>query len=96
MRDTVKFTSGGDAVGPEYHGYINAEDSQTGRILGQVTYSYYQGENYIRYIEVRADCKRRGIGTALIDRLREDGGAIGMVGNFATDEGIAFIKSVMA
>lgn len=90
----LKFVGGGDAVGREYHGYINAIDSETGKTLGQVTYTYYNDKTYIRHIEVLPDYRRQGIGSALIEELKGEDHDIGMVGNYATEEGRAFIGQV--
>jgi len=90
----LKFITGGDAVGREYHGYIAAIDPETGKIVGQVTYTYYNDKTYIRHIEVLPDYRRRGIGTALIKELKGEDPDIGMVGNYATEEGQAFLRQV--
>ena len=90
----LKFITGGDAVDREYHGYIAAIDPDTGKIVGQVTYTYYNDKTYIRHIEVLPDYRRRGIGTALIEELKGEDPNISMVGNYVTEEGQSFFSRV--
>jgi len=95
-KEDLKFETGGDAVGSEYHGYIRAIDKKTGKQVGYVDYSYYGGEWAIDMIETDKDHKRQGVATALIDRMKDDfseGDELTMQGNFATDEGKAFMSA---
>lgn len=86
----LKFITGGDGVDREYHGYIAAVDPETGKIVGQVTYVYYNDKTYIKHIEVVPDYRRRGIGTALVKELKKESFDVGMMGNYATEEGQIF------
>lgn len=90
----LKFITGGDAVGREYHGYIAAIDPETGKMVGRVTYTYYNDRTYIRHIEVLPDYRRRGIGTALVEELKGEDPDIGMVGTYVTEEGKLFFDRV--
>lgn len=95
-KNDLAFETGGDAVGSEYHGYIRAVDKKTGKQVGYVDYSYYNGEWAIDMIETDKDHKRRGVATALVDRMKEDfseGDKLTMLGTFATDEGKAFMSA---
>ena len=91
---TPKFITGGDGMGREYHGYISAVDPETGKIVGRVTYVYYNDKTYIKHIEVVPDYRRRGIGTALVKELKKESSDLGMMGNYATEEGQVFFGKV--
>lgn len=91
MAGELDFSSGGDAVGPEYLGYIVALIG--GRTVGRLDYTYYAGEFGIRMVEVNRNERRRGIATALLERLREDDPAVPVFtfGDFSTREGQAWL-----
>lgn len=90
--DLLGYTSGGDAVGPEYLGYIVA--LLGGEQVGRLDYTYLEGELGIRYVQVDPGCRREGIATALLGRLREDEplAEVFFFGDFLTDEGRAWVE----
>lgn len=87
----LEFSTGGDQIGPEYHGYVVA--LMNGRQVGRLNYTYYQGEMGIRMVEVEPEYRRQGIADALLAHLRESDPNIPIYsqGNFNTDEGQSWL-----
>jgi len=87
---SIKYSSGGDSIKGEYHGYITAIDENTKNIIGRVDYSYSGGETSIKMIEVPPEYRRKGIATKLLDRLQtESETPLTIQGDVATKEGSA-------
>lgn len=89
--DELEFSSGGDAVGQEYLGYIVA--LLGGHEVGRLDYTYYEGELFIRMIEVAAGYRREGVADALLRQLTEDDpdAPVYSFGDFATAAGQAWL-----
>lgn len=86
----VEYHTGGDALGQEYHGFITAVDKATGKKIGRVDYSYWQGQTEVKMIEVAPEFRRQGHGLNLLNRLQsESKKPIAIQGDFATKEGQA-------
>jgi tRNA nucleotidyltransferase (CCA-adding enzyme) len=89
----LTFSARGDAVGPEYHETITAllDDKP----VGHVSVSHYEGEVHIQHIEVDPEHRRKGIGMAMIGRLKQDSpdAPIYTLGDVATEEGEAFRRA---
>lgn len=87
----LTFSTGGDAVGQEYHGYIVALID--GQQVGRLDYTYYQGELGIRMIEVQPEYQRQGIANSLLEELkRQDPNTpVYAQGGFNTDQGQAWL-----
>ena len=61
------------------------------RIVGYISYSIFQGETHVKYIEVAEDMKRQGIASQLAKALEEESdGKINWA--MSTDEGTAFLE----
>ncbi len=74
---------------------IIAEDKNTGKRIGYIDYSIYDNEIYIKIVRVEDEYKRRGIGTKMIEFLKnidEDIKNINL--GYSTDEGTPFIESL--
>jgi 2'-5' RNA ligase len=86
----LQFSTGGDQIGPEYHGYIVARIGN--EQVGKLDYTYYQGELGIRMVEVDPAYRRNGIADALLAELKKDDPSpIYSQGDFNTDEGQAWL-----
>jgi ribosomal protein S18 acetylase RimI-like enzyme len=92
----TKFETGGDVNGPEYMGWVKAKDPKTGKTIGSVSYSNWNGETAIQMIEVDPKYQRQGVATALVQKLREDmpDDKVTMLGDYATEAGQALMKSL--
>lgn len=94
----LNFSEDGDAgYGGEWHGTISAKDPKTGKIIGYVDYSYLHGDYRIEMIETDKDHQRKGVAKALIDKLTEnfkEGDSLEVAGDFATEDGQAFLNSI--
>lgn len=66
----LSFSTGGDQIGPEYHGYHVAFDGD--KQVGKLDYTYLNGENGIRMVEVDPAYRRQGIADALLERLKQE------------------------
>lgn len=89
----VDFSSGGDGIKGEYHGWIAAYDKKTGEKIGYVDYSYYDDETAVKMIEVDPKYQRQGYGTILLEKLQSESDTpIKIQGNYATKEGAALFK----
>lgn len=98
-RAEYSISSGGDAVGPEYHGYHtmfhNIGDEQ--KPVGKLDYTYHNGENGIRMVEVDPAYRRQGIADKLLAHLKNEGGwdrpdePVYAQGDFNTPEGQAWL-----
>lgn len=89
----LKFETGGDALGKEYHGYFRAVDPESGKQVGYVDYSYYQGKMAVKMIEVDPEYRRQGVGLALLNKLQSESKTpIEIQGDFATKEGQALFE----
>ena len=87
MESGVTFETGGDALGKEYHGYIVAYD-KSGKKIGYVDYSVYQGETSVKMVQVNPEYRRQGYGLLLLNKLQDQSDTpITIQGNFATTEG---------
>lgn len=64
-------------------------------ILGRLFYCVYEEEVFIKHIEVADTHKRRGIGTKMLEYLKESnpGLSVEVFGNYATEEGSSFLKN---
>lgn len=84
----INYSSGGDAVGKEYHGYIAAVEPKTKKVIGQIKYAYYDGETAVKMVEVSPEYQRQGIATKLLEKLQSESETpIIPFGNFATETG---------
>lgn len=91
----LRYETGGDALGREYHGYIAAIDKATNKSVGKVDYSYLDGDTAVKMIEVLPEYRRKGIATELLNRLQQDSESpIRIQGNYATPEGQALWNKV--
>jgi hypothetical protein len=87
----LEFTTGGDAVGQEYQGYIIAVSR--GREIGRLDYTYFDGELGIRMIQVNDGLRREGVATALLERMKEEDPdcPVFSFGNVMTPDGKAWL-----
>ena len=92
----LRFETGGDAIGREYHGWIRAFDVSDGNFVGYVDYAYYEGEIAVKMIEVSPEYRRKKIATKLLEKLKQESpdAPIVMFGNYATGEGQKFLKGI--
>lgn len=88
----LTFSTGGDALGPEYHGTISALDGD--RVVGYLSYGYYLEEAHVKMVEVVEDRRRGGVATALLARLREELPDAEVTYSLATEDGAAFLAAV--
>jgi ribosomal protein S18 acetylase RimI-like enzyme len=91
----VTFQSvGGDQIGPEYHANYVAVNDQ-GINVGYVSVAYMGDTAAIKMIEVHPDYRRKGVASALIERVRreKEGVQIETLGDVETEEGRAFIAA---
>lgn len=62
------------------------------KVVGYVDWTKFQGEVSIRMIEVSPESRRQGVGTQLMQALREEFGQTPIVqGDTVTDDGLAFL-----
>lgn len=88
----LKFESGGDQLGDEFHGFIRAKD-KSGKTVGSVDYTFFQGETAVKMIEVKPEFRRQGMGIELLKKLQsESDKPIIAQGDFATKEGRALFQ----
>jgi hypothetical protein len=64
-----------------------------GRIVGFIDYSEYLGEPHIKFIETAQGFRRKGIATALMDRLQGEYSNTKIHQGMSTPEGTAFLES---
>jgi tRNA nucleotidyltransferase (CCA-adding enzyme) len=92
----VKFQSAGDQVGPEYHATYTAMLGS--EAVGTISVSYLGDEAAIQMIEVKPEYRRKGVGLALVQRVRNEnpGVKVTTLGGVVTPEGEAFRKARIA
>lgn len=85
------FSTGGDQIGPEYHGYHAAWDGD--KQVGKLDYTYYNGELGIRMVEVDPAYRRQGIADNLLHKLKQENPQLPVYsqGDFNTPEGQSWL-----
>lgn len=81
-----------DMLGPEHRYAILAGDLETNEVYGHMDVSVLEGEAFIQWVEVKPEHRRKGVATAIYDRLEKWAKAEGLkvVGGIQTPEGSAF------
>ena len=83
----------------DYHSGENfcrviAEDKTTGKVIGYIDYSYYDGEVDIKMIQVDAPYRRQGVGTKMIEFLKREVPEAIIRTGLATEDGYPFVQSL--
>lgn len=89
--------SGGDQNGPEYHGYYLMNHGQ--KPIGKLDYTYHNGDNGIRMVEVLPEYRGQGVADSLLNHMKWDQGPrwgepelpVYSQGGFNTPEGQAWL-----
>jgi len=92
-RHGVRFSTWGDAAGRGYNGTVAADDPSGGERLGHLDYQWHPADPgpRIALVSVGREHRRRGVATALLDRLRHEfPGRPVDPGGYSTPEGGAW------
>ncbi len=73
---------------------IYAEDKNTGDTIGIIDYSIYDDEIDIKMVEVIELYKRQGIGTQMIEYLKNENPGMKIITGLATGPGYPFVQSL--
>lgn len=82
-----------DAYRDQVNGTLVAGDEAAGKTYGYADYSLYGDELHINMIEVEEAFRRKGVATAIIDRLKSENPDKKIVWSGSTNDGAAFIKN---
>jgi ribosomal protein S18 acetylase RimI-like enzyme len=83
-----------DSHGGEVFCRIIAKEEITGRAIGYIDYSIYDNEIDIKMIEVSERYRRQGIGTKMIEFLKEENPNVKIHAGLATNLGFPFIQNL--
>jgi len=79
-----------------HHGQLDCNlnaYNKNGKVIGYINYSIYDKAVYINMIETNQNCRRKKVGTKLMDKLRKLFPYEKMYTGFSTKEGTAFLKA---
>lgn len=83
-----------DAHGGEVFCRIIAEEEDTGNIIGYIDYSIYEDEIDIKMVEVLEPYRRKGIGTKMIEFLKNENPGMKIHTELMTNLGFPFVQNL--
>ncbi len=73
---------------------IYADDKNTGDTIGIIDYSIYDDEIDIKMVEVIEPYRRQGVGTQMIEYLKNENPGVKIITGLATNMGAPFVQSL--
>jgi GNAT superfamily N-acetyltransferase len=73
---------------------IYADDPSTGEMVGYIDYSVFEDELDIKYVHVAEPYRRQGLGTRMIEFLKQENPETKIRTGLATDMGAPFVQSL--